>query len=78
MASTGGYWGGRCFASQPEAADAYFGAQPLVISNGSAYRFEKQGITWVLQTYKLEANGAMTYAGQACPLGPAVPCLRSR
>lgn len=61
----GAYFGGRCYSSQSEASDAYFGGLPLAISNGASFRFEKQGITWVVQRYTLESNGAWTYSGQS-------------
>lgn len=63
--ATGGFWNGVCHSSQSAALDAYYSQQPLVISNGAAFRFEKQGITWIMQRYSLESNGSMLYSGQS-------------
>lgn len=54
---------GQCFASHSEALDRYYSdAMPEVLSGSTAYQtlFTKSGSTWMMNTYKIAANGNQT------------------
>jgi len=63
MALTGALSGGRCYSSQGEANDAFYGLTPPSVSAGSTSfftQFAKVGGVWKVQRYNVAPDGTIS------------------